>query len=163
MSKIETMQNLWKRYETENNHQPTGTRLVVQWAVSKGFLTLPDVDPYDVLASQMAQALRSETAIDKNGRPYRVNHSVRIEKYGVQQTLWSHIGFASREHMQASFGQRREQIVGDCMQLKTDVDAYNERNPKAEPIQLLLDFTDDIAEKRAILSRELREAVIATA
>jgi hypothetical protein len=150
MNKNEVLQNLWKQYETANNHEPTGTRAVVTWAVSKGLLELPDVDPYDVLATQMAQALRAQTAVDKYGRTYRVNHSVRIGKHGVQRTLWSEIGFASREHMQISFAQRREQIVGDCVQLKTDVDAYNERNPKSDPIQLELDFTEDVAERRII-------------
>lgn len=163
MNKNEKLQNLWKQYEVGNNHQPTGTRLVVQWAVSKGFLTIPDVDPLDVLASQMAQALRSETAIDKDGRAYRVNHSVRIGKHGVQQTLWSHIGSASRGHMQMAFAQRREQIVGDCVQLKTDVDAYNGRNPKSEPIQLVLDFTDDVSERHTIPDIVSGPSVVATA
>lgn len=42
-----------------------------------------------------------------------------------------------------------QQIVGDCVQLKTDVDVYNGRNPDKEPIQLVLDFTDDVAEIEA--------------
>jgi hypothetical protein len=49
--------------------------------------------------------------------------------------------------MQRAFTQRREQIVGDCVQLKTDVDAYNDMNKNAEPIQLILDFTDDVDER----------------
>jgi len=163
MNKTETLQNLWKQYGKMNNHAPTGTRLVVEWAVKEGFLDLPDVDPYDVLASQMAQALRSQTAVDENGRTYRVNHSVRIEIHGVQRTLWSELPYASREHVQKSFGQRREQIVGDCVQLKTDVDAYNARNSKAAPIQLELDFTDDVAERRAILEIIRGEPAVAAA
>ena len=50
--------------------------------------------------------------------------------------------------MQKAFTQRREQIVGDCLQLKTDVDVYNELNlEKVQPIQLILDFQDDVAER----------------
>jgi len=147
MNKTEKLQFLWKHYEEEHGHQPIGTRPVVDWAVSKGLLDLPTVDPYDVLASQMAQALRAETAVDGHGRIYRVNHAVKIMRNGVQTTLWAMLGYASREHMEITFTQRREQIVGDCLQLRTDVDAYNELNPAKPPIQLELDFSEDVAER----------------
>lgn len=42
--------------------------------------------------------------------------------------------------------QRRQQIVGDCFQLKTDVDVYNGTNPSEQPIQVPLDFTLDVEE-----------------
>ena len=45
-----------------------------------------------------------------------------------------------------SFAQRRQQIVGDCVQLKTDADVYNDRRKPAEPIQTVLDFTLDVME-----------------
>jgi hypothetical protein len=45
-----------------------------------------------------------------------------------------------------AFGWRRQQIVGDCHQLKIDVDVYNDQNATVEPIQLVLDFTNDVAE-----------------
>jgi len=40
--------------------------------------------------------------------------------------------------------------VGDCRQLKTDVDSYNDNQNTGEPIQLVLDFTDDMAEYEAL-------------
>ena len=43
---------------------------------------------------------------------------------------------------------RRRQIVGDCRQLKTDVDSFNENRIPDAPIQLVLDFTADVAESR---------------
>ena len=100
MVKTELLQNLWRRYQNENDHMPTGTRQVVDWAVQNGLLQLPRVDPYDVLASQMSKALREETAVDKHGRTYRVNHSARINKDGTQMTFWAMMGFASRDHME---------------------------------------------------------------
>ena len=48
--------------------------------------------------------------------------------------------------MERSFQQKRQGIVGDCRQLKTDVDSYNEKQNTGEPFQLVLDFTDDMAE-----------------
>jgi hypothetical protein len=51
--------------------------------------------------------------------------------------------------MERAFAQRREQIIGDCLQLKTDVDVYNDKNAgKVPQIQLVLNFEDDVAERR---------------
>jgi hypothetical protein len=36
--------------------------------------------------------------------------------------------------------------LGDCKQLKTDTDSYNENYNAAEPIQMIFDFTEDLAE-----------------
>ena len=119
--------------------------------MAEGLIELPAVDPYDVLAEQMSQALRSETATDAKGRRYRVNHAVRITKGGVQYTFWGVMGFASHEHMEKAFAWRREQIVGDNVQLKTDVDVYNDMvKGKHPPIQLVMDYTEDVAERQVM-------------
>lgn len=148
-TETERMQNLWRVYEHEHGHLPASAREVVEWAVNEGKLDLPTVDPFDVLASRMARALREEYATDKAGRRHRVNHAVRVTKDGVQTTFWGIMGFAHRSHMERAFTQRREQVIGDCLQLQIDVDAYNAMNPTEKPVQLILDFTDDVAERRA--------------
>jgi len=51
--------------------------------------------------------------------------------------------------MKLSFQQRRQQIVGDCRQLKIDVDSYNDRHANVEPIQMVFDFVRDLAEIEA--------------
>jgi len=51
--------------------------------------------------------------------------------------------------MAIAFQQRRQQIVGDCRQLKTDVDSYNENRNDGVPINLVLDFTQDVEELEA--------------
>lgn len=53
---------------------------------------------------------------------------------------------APHDHFVKSFGQRRQQIVGDCHQLKTDVDVYNDKRQPEEPVQVILDFTLDVEE-----------------
>lgn len=94
-TKEERLQQIWHRYDTEREHKPTSAREAIEWAVSEGLIELPDVDPYDVLAGQMAQALRDEYKVDAKGRRYRVNHAARITKSGVQYTFWGVMGFAS--------------------------------------------------------------------
>jgi hypothetical protein len=48
--------------------------------------------------------------------------------------------------METAFQQRRQSIVGDCKQLKNDLDSYNENFNTADPIQIVVDFTDDLEE-----------------
>lgn len=147
-TQAEYLQRLWRRYEAENEHAPTSAREVVAWAVQNGLIGMPTVDPLDVLAGQMARALRSEYDTDNQGRRYRKNHAIKIMKDGVQLTLWASMEHAPRPHMAKAFSQRREQIIGDCFQLKTDVDVYNGKNPEQTPIQTVLNFEEDVAERQ---------------
>ena len=145
----EQLQQIWHRFEQEKGHLPTTAREAVSWGVSKGLIVLPEMDPLDRLADDMANALREETRTDQYGRRYRVNHAVRVTSGGVQHTLWGDMDFSTRLFMEKSFAQRRKQVVGDCFRLKTDVDVYNDKNagPGQEPINLVLDFTRDVEEE----------------
>lgn len=145
----EQLQKAWHLFEKAHGNVPASAREAIIWAVREGLVPLPEVDPYDVLAEDMARALREEYATDRQGRRYRVNHAVRVTKHGVQHTMWAMLETAPREHMQRAFVQRREQVVGDLVQLATDVDAYNAMHRNEEPIQLVLDFAADVAERRA--------------
>jgi hypothetical protein len=147
MTKNERLQRAWRAYEERHGRMAATAREVVEWGVHERLLDLPAVDPYDALADDMARALREEYATDRNGRRYRVNHAVRVTKGGVQYTFWAMLGYAERAHMQRAFIQRREQIVGDCLQLATDVMVYNDMNRGEPPIQMILDFRDDVAER----------------
>ena len=147
-TKNERYQSAWHHYEATREHKPSSARQAVEWAVSEGLLELPKIDPYDILASQMANALREESQTDHKGRRFRVNHAVRVTKGGVQYTFWAIMDYAPHDHMEKAFGQRREQIIGDCVQLATDVEVYNDMHKGERPIvQLVLDFTDDVAER----------------
>ena len=56
-TKNERLQSAWHSYEKKQDHLPTSARQAVEWAVAEGILALPEIDPYDVLAGEMAQAL----------------------------------------------------------------------------------------------------------
>ncbi len=144
----EQLQKVWHDFEAENGHVPATAREAVQWGARRGLIDVPQVDPLAKLAEDMATALREEYATDAQGRRYRVNHAVRVSKGGVQYTFWAMMTDAPREHMQKAFMQRREQIVGDCVQLGTDVEAYNAMRAEQEPIPMLFDFRDDVEERR---------------
>ena len=144
----EDLQSVWRRYEHENGSIPATARDAVMWGVRKGLIQAQAPDPYAKLAEDMAAALREEYATDEKGRRYRVNHAVRVTKGGVQHTFWAIMKDAPRQHMQKAFIQRREQIVGDCVQLSTDVEVYNDFKSDQPPIPMLFDFRDDVAERR---------------
>ena len=144
----EQLQKAWHEYEKHHGSVPATARDAVQWAVARGLIAEPEVDPLAKLAADMADALREEYATDAQGRRYRVNHAVRVTKAGVQYTFWAMMKDAPREHMQKAFIQRREQIVGDCVQLATDVEAYNAIKSDQPPIPMLFDFRDDVDERR---------------
>ncbi|MCC6863398.1 MAG: hypothetical protein IT544_01115 [Rhodobacteraceae bacterium] len=144
----EQLQKVWHQYEAQNGFVPSTTREAVAWGVSQGMIQLPELDRFAKLAEDMATALREEYATDEQGRRYRVNHAVRVSKAGVQYTFWAIMKDAPRDHMQKAFIQRREQIVGDCVQLSIDVAAYNDFNKGEAPIQMIFDFRDDIEERR---------------
>jgi hypothetical protein len=51
--------------------------------------------------------------------------------------------------MQKSTRQRREQVVGDMVQLYLDLEHWNRVNPDEQPIVLVTDTTEDVNERLA--------------
>ena len=156
MSRAEEWQEIFHKYEAENMSIPATTKQIAVWAVEQGLaVPRPPVDPMDQLADECARGLREEYRDDGRGRRYRVNHAVRKMSGGTQMTFWADIETAPREHMVAAFSQRRTQIIGDCFQLKTDVDCFNNLRSTEEQIQMELNFTKDVAEIEAIELEEV--------
>ncbi len=129
---------------------------VAEWAYRNG-LHKPNVRTViDAIAADIAQVFREEYRVDKHGRRYRAKHATTHKRDGKTLSLWADLDdpTAPQSHFVKSFAQRRQQIVGDCLQLKTDVDVYNEKRAPAIPIQMPLDFTMDVIE----LQQPLRPA-----
>lgn len=141
------MQEIFRQYQAEVSSDPADLRDVAAWAISKGLWHPKPADIHERFSREMADALREEYRTDKAGRRYRAKHAVRATNFdGKQMSLWDDIDTAPRAHMEKAFGQRRRQIVSDCHQVRLDVDHYNSANPDVAPIQLILDFTDDVNE-----------------
>jgi len=101
-------------------------------------------------AQDLSKAMREDYITDAQGRRVRAKHAATVLLGEEQLTLWDDIRTAKKEHMQIAFQQRRQQIVGDCKQLKTDVDSFNDNNNQGSFIQLTLNFTNDVAEAEAV-------------
>ncbi len=146
MSYNEKLQAYWQQYKEAGYEGPATAKDIAAWVVDQGLWKPRAADIVKVLAEDLSRAFREQYRTDARGRRYRAKHPMRVTKDGAQLFLWDDMATASRNHMERAFAWRRQQVVGDCLQLKTDVDVYNDQNPAAEPIQLILDFTNDVAE-----------------
>lgn len=99
-----------------------------------------------IVADEFSRAMRDQYIKDPQGRSVRAKHVARLVVEGEQKRLWDSIETAEPEFMQAALQQRRHQIVGDCRQLKTDTDSYNENWNSGENIQMSFNFEVDLEE-----------------
>ncbi|WP_431284954.1 hypothetical protein ACQW02_09110 [Humitalea sp. 24SJ18S-53] len=145
-TRAQQLQTIVGRYQKLNGKSEFLARDVAEWAISQG---LWQEHPSAVLircAEEISRAMREEYVTDAKGRKVRTKHAVTCTRDGKQLTFWADMRTAPRQHMELAFRQRRQQILGDCRQLKTDVDSYNEALNTGAPIQIVFDFMLDLEE-----------------
>lgn len=153
MTKTKALQDAIRLYRLHTGKAEVDLKDVAVYAVKHLGIELPKpVDPIDKLAKDLAKAAREETRTDKKtGRPYRANHAVPID--GSQQCLWVDIDQANRSQMRKSIVHRRNLIIGDNLQLSLDIDHWNANNPAEEPINIPLDYTEDVEERKSLMKK----------
>lgn len=148
MSYSEQMQKMIQTHRSSGSKWPASAREMAQWAISTGHWVPQPSAIVAQCADQIAKALRDEHYTDPQGRRVRLNHAA--QHVGEQHVLWDDIRTAKPEHMQLSLQQRRQQVLGDCKQLKNDVDSYNENRRPEVMVQIVFDFTLDLEESDLI-------------
>ena len=144
-NKKQQMQNLIRYYKQTTGKTEIEMREVAKLAVRMGWKFPKPKDPLDQLTKQFTKAARDEIRYDKKtGKPYRANHALQTNHGQTQLTLWVDIDEAPRKQIYKSLIMRREQMVGDGLQLTLDADHWNNVNLDKEPINIPMDFTDDI-------------------
>ncbi|HRK94958.1 MAG TPA: hypothetical protein PK694_01435 [Rhodospirillales bacterium] len=143
------MQKIVDDYRVSGQPWPASTSAIAAWAISNGRWQLPTAAAHRRCAEDIAAAVREEYITDRKGRRVRLLHPATVKASSGQLVLWDDFRTAPRSHMEISFQQRRQGIVGDCRQFKTDVDSYNDGRPAEEPIEIVFDFTMDLAELEA--------------
>ena len=148
----EAMLDIVERWKASGGVWPATPEEIALFAVNNKLYEQPKKDIVKQCARDIARTMREAHYTDPQGRKVRTLHAARYRKgdqdgQPKQEVLWDDIRTAKREHMENAFGLRRTQIVGDCWQLKTDADSYNENHPEYEPIQLVFDFTSDVEER----------------
>jgi hypothetical protein len=151
MTYAEQLQRIVRGYREAGMPWPAAMREVAAWAITAKQWAPQPSDMIQQCADELSAAMRQEHITDAQGRHVRAKHAARMKRNGEQVTLWADIRTASVDHMSVAFQQRRQQIVGECKQLKADVDSFNQNTNKGPPVQLVLDFTLDVEEsERAI-------------
>ncbi len=147
------MQALIRHYKETTGKKEIEMPEVAAFAASLGWALPQPLTPLERLAKEFSSAAREEIRRDgKTGRAYRVNHAITGGK--GQATFWVDIDEAPRNHMHKSLVQRREQMVGDGLQLSLDQDHWNRVNPKDEPIELPLDLTPDVEWRKNVSNED---------
>lgn len=129
-------------FREAHRNAPATSLQMADWAIEHQIHIPQKLDYRKQLAREIAQTMREDYFTDPQGRRVRAKH--------VAEDLWVDLRDKGAEQDRLkiiSFQNRRQHVVGECRQLKTDVDSFNENyNRFEEPFQLILDFTDDVAE-----------------
>ena len=143
-TKDELMQRFARHYREKVGRDVTMHEVALA-AKQAGWKMPKPKDPIDILAKEFARAAAEEIRYDKEtGEPYRAN-IYYTQKQGSQQlTFWGDIDKVERVKMHKNYILRREQMVGDGLQMALDLKHWNRVNPNEEPIVPDLDLTDDI-------------------
>ena len=148
----EQSQQIANKYMRKTGNTTATAREIGAWAIQNRLWEPQPAALIRQCAEELSRAMREECMTDPQGRRVRAKHVAIIDRAGEQMPLWADIRRASREHMEIAFQQRRQQIVGDCRQLKADVDSYNENYNAGPAIQMIFDFTEDLEELEVFFS-----------
>lgn len=143
------MAGVLDRYAAEVDPEPTSLDPVAAWAVRQGLYQPRHRDVIQMCKEELAESLRQVRRVDSKGRKYRAKRCVRTNIGGVQLVLWADADTAPRSFMEKSIAQTRRAVADDCFQLKMDVDHFNDERGGDRPINLVLDFSEDVAEMEA--------------
>jgi len=135
-------------YRNKTGKKEIDMHEVARFALANGYEPPKPKTIEEVVARQLSRAARQHHKTDPDtGEPYRVNHRIPGEK--GQASIWINVDDGPpRNKMLISLSTRREQMVGDALQLTRDADRWNRVCPDQEPIQLPLDLTFDVELRR---------------
>lgn len=143
----EAMLDIVHRYLRDGGTEPIDLDDLARYAINKDLSTKHGSTLVQMCKRDLSRALREQFHTDPQGRQIRTFHATKQRTpNGEQLVFWADLRTAPAEHVEQAFQQRRSQIVGDCRQLKLDVDSYNENNVHNGRYRLMLDFTEDVAE-----------------
>jgi hypothetical protein len=154
LSRKEELRKWANEYIASTGKTVYTSREIADWAIKKGYWGLPNEKLISLCADEFARAFKEERFTDPLGNRVRFRHARKVDIDGVQTTLWENWPTISRENMETSLLQRRNQIVGECVQLDVDTESFNRFRNEGEPIQIPFDFTPDVAEHRIMRTDE---------
>jgi hypothetical protein len=137
--------NIVEDYRRAGQSWPATAEQLAEWAVAQERFQITRGMAVSQCKEKIARAMRLEHVRDRKGRSIRKYYAARVRENGQLLMKWDDLN-AERPFMEISTANRRNQILGECRQLKNDVDSYNERRCPDQPIQVEFNFTTDLEE-----------------
>lgn len=141
MSKVAERQKFIRYWMDTTGETEIDMDAVARMAIKMGWKAPPPITEEDRLAQQFKDAARLDIRQDRRtGRPYRAYHAV--PKYSSDgQLCFSYIDIDEPRTKPDSFRKacvmRREQTVGDAVQLRLDQLHWNNSRPQEQQVELL--------------------------
>jgi len=147
------LQDVVEAYRRAGNIWPATSRDIGGWAIREGLWKAPIKNQIDQCAEEIAGAMRNEFFTDPQGRTVRKKHPYRevieLPDGKTQQRFpWVDMEDPKLKHEEAEMALQygRKLIVGDCKQLKTSVDSYNDNNKHGHYVEVSFNFAEDMEE-----------------
>jgi hypothetical protein len=161
-TKHQRMQKFMRYYKEQTGEKELDMHKVAAFAEKNNWKMPKPKTPVELLAQEFSDAARVELKTDTaTGKSYRVNHAypIRQGKGSMTLWLWVDIDEAPRKTMLKCLINHREQMVGEAIQISRDTEHWNRIHPREEPIQIPLDFTDDVIWRENAPSEDEEEVV----
>jgi hypothetical protein len=132
-------------YRAAGQAWPATREQIAEWAVANDRYQLTRGMAVKQCAERISRALGLRHVKDKKGRSVRKYYAARIREDGQLVMKWDDWN-AERPFMEMAAANRRNQILGQCWQLKNDMDSYSDRRCPETPIQMDFNFNIDLEE-----------------
>ena len=132
-------------YRAAGQPWPATREQMAEWAVAHERYQLTKGMAVSQCAERIGRAMRLEHFKDRKGRSVRKYYATRIREDGQLVMKWDDQN-AERPFMEVAAANRRNQVLGQCWQLKNDIESYNERRCPDQPIQIDFNFNTDLEE-----------------
>lgn len=119
-----------------------------QWAIQNGKWDEPPEDRVRKLANLIRRAAREDFFEDENEEPVRRRHPYRVSDEPKQKYLWLKMEDMTPGQFKVSTQVRRRGMVAGAIQYVRDVSYYNTHFNPGDPIEVSVDFTQDVADHR---------------
>jgi hypothetical protein len=132
-------------YRAAGGDWPATREQIAEWAVANERYQLTRGMAVSQCAEKLGRAMGLQHVKDKKGRSIRKYYAAPVRERGQLVMKWDDWN-AERPFMEKAAANRRNQILGQCWQLKNDMDSYSERRCPDQPIQMDFDFNVDLEE-----------------
>jgi hypothetical protein len=132
-------------YRAADEPWPATREQIAEWAVANDRYQLTRGMAVNQCAERISRAMGLEHVKDNKGRSVRKYYAARIRENGQLVMKWDDLN-AERPFMEMAAANRRNQVLGQCLQLKNDIDSYNDRHCPDRPIQIDFNFNIDLEE-----------------